>query len=124
MLPREDSTYFPSYQPNSTPKSTLRKYSLTFTTVKSTLAPSHIIYSVPLFETDNITNSPPGLLPPNFTPDLSKLGLIEFTSFDQNYILSSLQSLFPSHVNPDIPRIRHYLDPQIEPPHDTSSVNE
>ena len=62
IIPIKDSKYFLSDQPNSTFTSNIIRDIKTPPTVNSTQTTSHIPSSVPIFETSNILNSPPGLL--------------------------------------------------------------
>ena len=74
IFPSKDSTFF-SDQQNSTPTSIIIGYISILPSVQSTLLPNHIPSSEPIFETSNIPNSPPGILPYDVPPDLPILRL-------------------------------------------------
>ena len=97
---------------------------LQFTTVQSTLVPSHIPSSVPSFDKSHLTDSPPGILPYDVTSDLPRLSPLTLPIFGPPYIMISLLILLPYNFPPYLPRLDHYLDQQSDPSHDLILVNE
>ena len=100
MLSIKDWTYFLSDETNSTPTSTLSRYTSIFPIVQSIMSSIHTLSSLTIIDSMHLPKSHPVLLLSYVPPDLPRFRTLSLRIFDPNNIMISLPILFPYNVIP------------------------